>query len=560
MLTEKEINDAAKKLAEFRAISAEEDFLQRYADLLNSYQQLRSDYEEEKLNRERYKQLARNQERDPFVLVLIDGDGYIFNDDFLHRGADGGLQAAQHLYTEVKNSLRAKALDNCDIMIRVYANLANLSRTLSKNGLATADKRSLSPFVANFNRAYGLVDFVDAGELKENADFKIRALLSLYAENAQCKHIYLAACHDVGYLSEVTRFRGDRKRMTLIRSFGLLFHSQFTKLDLGIEELPGVFRTVPLDGTIPYTKPTSSADLAKSNPPAGPSATGNATYQGANSWDSQKICQFYQSGKCRFGGDCKNAHVDTRTTKPLYSLQTGHYNNENPGGPGRIRSLGNTPLYEIDGVSPGGMPARCDLANQLPKKSDIPDGHVAVNRSNHRLDAYMVPPSSAASSRLRELSSTTKFCNSKQLTNSCSNENCEYEHFPLPSDLLPALEWLSRSLPCSKRGNCRVQSCVLGHICQNMECQNRGGKIKCKLPMAAHMDLILDHYVPDSNYTDRINTESVLNSPATVASSHFSSQVNQGSSDDSCDIPQFDTDAQRGNSPGQVRSQPGTPN
>ncbi|KAJ8131384.1 hypothetical protein O1611_g2242 [Lasiodiplodia mahajangana] len=536
MLTDREIEDAAKKLAEFRAKSAEEDFLQRYADLLTSYRQLKSDFEEEKLTRERYKQLARNQERNPFVLVIVDGDGYIFKDEFLHKGADGGSQAAQHLYKVVKTSLRGKGLDNCEVMIRVYANLANLSRTLSKNGLATADKRSLSPFVANFNRSYGLVDFVDAGELKENADFKIRALLGLYAENAQCKHIYFAACHDVGYLSELTRFRGDRNRVTLIRSSGLLFHTQFLKLDLGVEELPGVFRTVPLDAPTPYPKSSLNTDL-KSPPPSGPSATSNTTHSGGGTWDSQKICQFYQSGKCRFGGDCKNAHVDARASKsfPYHTNNHGSYDNEIASGPGRVKPSATASLYELDNTSPGGVSARSDPATQLPRKGDIPDGYVAVNKNLQRLDAYMLPPSPAATSKLRELSSATKFCNSKQLTNSCPNENCEYEHNPLPDELLPALEWLSRSLPCAKRGGCRTSSCVLGHICQNMECQYRGGKIKCKLPANAHTDLVPDQFVPDPNYIEPTNMSNATNSPATVTS-HSSGLMNQTPGVDALDL------------------------
>ncbi|KAH7112668.1 hypothetical protein EDB81DRAFT_827043 [Dactylonectria macrodidyma] len=82
-------------------------------------------------------------------------------------------------------------------MVRVYANLVGLSKHLNKNGLCGAEKRSLSSFTAGFNRSYGLTDFVDAGELKENADHKMKAMLRLYAENTQCKHIYFAACHDV---------------------------------------------------------------------------------------------------------------------------------------------------------------------------------------------------------------------------------------------------------------------------------------------------------------------------------------------------------------------------
>ncbi|KAI0454434.1 hypothetical protein F5B21DRAFT_475372 [Xylaria acuta] len=524
ILTDKEIDDASKKLAAFRATSAEEDFLQRYADLLTSYQQLKSDFEEEKVNRERYKQLARNQERNPFVLVLVDGDGYIFKDEFLHMGADGGSRLAQYLNNVVKQSLRKKGLDNCDIMVRIYANLANLSRILSKHGLATPDKRSLSPFVANFNRSYGLMDFIDAGELKENADFKIRALLNLYAENAQCKHIYAALCHDVGYLGELTKFRGNRDRFTLIRSSGLLFHDQFLKLDLEIEELRGVFRTVPLEGLVLNTKPNSSADLVKTNPSAGSSAAADTVHRGIGSRESQKICQYYPVGKCRFGRECINAHIDARlpastnSTKPLYASQTGHYGNfdtDVASGSSRVKSPISSSPFKFDS---GGEPS-----DQLPKKGEIPEGYVAVNRNSHRLDPYIPPPTSMASSRLRELSSVRKFCNSNQLTNSCTDENCRYEHKPLPEELLPALEWLSRSLPCSSRGSCRDQNCVQGHMCQNMDCHQRGGKTKCKLSVYAHGDLTLDHYAP----AKLDNTDNATNGYTPLTASPLSSHVNQ---------------------------------
>ncbi|KAI0539411.1 hypothetical protein GGR58DRAFT_239005 [Xylaria digitata] len=536
ILTDREIDDAADKLAAFRTRNAEEDFLQRYADLLTSYKQLKSDYEEERVGRERYKQLARNQERKPFVLVIVDGDGYIFKDDFLQQGAEGGSRAAQYLNDVIKKSLHGKGLEHCDVMIRIYANLANLSRILSKYGLATPDKRSLSPFVANFNRSYGLMDFVDAGELKENADFKIRALLNLYADNFQCKHIYFAACHDVGYLSDLTRFRGDRNRVTLIRSSGLLFHDQFHRLDLGIEEFFGVFRTIPLDSTVLHTKPNLSADLIKTTPPTGPSATVNTSYQAASSWESQKICQFHQAGKCRFGGDCKNAHIDprmptpTNSTKILYPSQTGHHNTDADitGSSGRIRSSVTTSLSEFDSVASSPVSYRSDPAYHLPKKSEIPEGCVAVNKHLQRLDPYMPPPSPVASNTLRELSNKRKFCNNKQLTNFCPNENCEYEHEPIPKELLPALEWLSRSLPCTKRGSCRAYSCVLGHICQNTECQHRGGKIKCKLPGYAHsVDLTVDQYLPDPIYAGTVNQSPRDSSPSTLTPSQLSSHVNQ---------------------------------
>lgn len=51
--------------------------LQNFQSLLGKYSMLRSDYEEEKEAREKYKKMARGQERNPFVLVLVDGDGYL---------------------------------------------------------------------------------------------------------------------------------------------------------------------------------------------------------------------------------------------------------------------------------------------------------------------------------------------------------------------------------------------------------------------------------------------------------------------------------------------------
>ncbi|KAI2642123.1 hypothetical protein GGS21DRAFT_291795 [Xylaria nigripes] len=523
MLTEKEIDDASRKLAEFRTRNSEEDFLQRYADLLVSYKRLKSDYEEEKAGRERYKQIARNQEQNPFVLVIVDGDGYIFNDEYLRQGADGGMKAAHHLSNAIKKSLQAKDLENCHVMIRVYANLANLSKTLAKHALSTADKRSLAPFIANFNRSYGLIDFVDAGELKENADFKIRALLDLYAENAQCKHIYFAACHDVGYLSDLTRFRGDRARLTLIRSSGLLFHDQFLRLDLGVEEFPGIFRSAPLEGPTVQTKLSSGGDLMQLTPLLSPTAATNTTsYHPNSSWEQPKICQFYQAGKCRFGTDCKNTHLDSKflapasLQKPLAGVQIGRQSNPSkdfPNGNGRQKQMITKPSTTSLSF--------LDVNNhvyQLPKKSDIPDGRVAVNKNLQRLDAYIPLPSAAATARLRELSSTRKFCNNKQLTNSCSNESCDYEHKPLSDELLPALEMLSRSLPCAKRGACRNTDCVLGHICQNMDCHYRGGKIKCKLPESVHMaDLTVDHYVSDVSHTNSSNANTSAGTPDIAA-------------------------------------------
>jgi hypothetical protein len=253
MLNENELQGLDKGLSEFRQASAQhhdslEVLTANYAKLLEDYKTLRSDYEEEKESREKYKKLARGQERNPFVLVLVDGDGYIFDDALIKAGAEGGVKAANLLNAAVKEWLLRSGHDvaDCRIMVRIYTNLAGLSKALARAGLSGNEARSLAPFAASFTRAQDLFDFVDAGDKKENADFKIREMFRLFAENSQCKHIFFAGCHDVGYLSMLTPYIAKSDRISLIR--GASVHPEFHKLHLRYEDFPGLFRSYPLEG------------------------------------------------------------------------------------------------------------------------------------------------------------------------------------------------------------------------------------------------------------------------------------------------------------------------
>lgn len=64
--------------------------------------------------------------------------------------------------------------DQCRVMVRVYANMLGLSKTLARAGMVGHEARSLASFTSSFNRAQDLFDFVDAAEKKEGSDFKIR--------------------------------------------------------------------------------------------------------------------------------------------------------------------------------------------------------------------------------------------------------------------------------------------------------------------------------------------------------------------------------------------------
>ncbi|OIW23811.1 CCCH zinc finger DNA binding protein [Coniochaeta ligniaria NRRL 30616] len=470
MFADDELVRATSQLADYRKNNALSDILDKYAALIEDHRRLKSDYEEEREAREKYKQMARGQERNPFVLVLVDGDGYVFNEDLMGKAGDGdssaerlargGTNAARLLNDAVKASLRRKGLEHCQVMVRVYANVAGLSKALSKAGLVGAEKRSFSPFIASFNRSSGLSDFVDAGELKENADFKLRALLQLYAENAQCKHIYFAACHDVGYISDLTPHAGNSGRFTL--------------LGMGVEELPGVFRSAPLDGPAFYRPPNSVFANTSTKTPSSPAKPTFNTSTGA---DSQRtVCEFNKFGKCKYGATCRYLHVGAANTKTPWRAIDNERSETNAGSAEEPRS-----------ASPG---------TSLPRKEDVPEGHIAVNKNNFRLDPYITPPSPEAARELMARINKQRICNSFHLKGSCDGQ-CGFDHSPLSPDLKRALEVLARSQPCPKRGACRKVNCNSGHVCQTPDCRHRGGRAFCKLPYTSHSeDLAVATYVP----------------------------------------------------------------
>lgn len=59
------------------------------------------------------------------------------------------------------------------VVVRVYADVTNLSKQLAKSKLAGLEKRSLSSFSAAFTRAMSMFDFVDALD-EEGTKIKIR--------------------------------------------------------------------------------------------------------------------------------------------------------------------------------------------------------------------------------------------------------------------------------------------------------------------------------------------------------------------------------------------------
>jgi hypothetical protein len=125
-------------------------------------------------------QKAQQKEKDPYVAVLVDGDGAKFQDGFLQDPEEGATNAAlairQHIAEYVKDT---DLSGDITIFARVFANVKDLAHSLRLSGIVSYEDKFLK-FVTNFTNARAEFDFVDVGSGKENADSKIRReLLSL---------------------------------------------------------------------------------------------------------------------------------------------------------------------------------------------------------------------------------------------------------------------------------------------------------------------------------------------------------------------------------------------
>lgn len=115
------------------------------------------------------------QARNPFVVVLIDGDGMIFRSEFIREGEQGGRRAAARLQVAIASYIEQETKTiptESRILCRVYANVRGLADVLVRTGVVD-DVTLFEDFVRGFTRGKTLFDFVDVGPGKDRADDKV---------------------------------------------------------------------------------------------------------------------------------------------------------------------------------------------------------------------------------------------------------------------------------------------------------------------------------------------------------------------------------------------------
>ncbi|KAL1637779.1 hypothetical protein SLS56_000334 [Neofusicoccum ribis] len=346
MLGDAQLDASEAQIRSFRMMNGQyyetlQEILRKYENLVDDYRMLRSDYEEEKENREKYKRQARGQEKNPFVLLLVDGDGYLFKDHLVSNGREGGVSAAKLLSTEIRSRLRKMGLDHCRMVVRIYCNLAVVSQAHYRAGLCGSHVRSMAPIAAAFSGAKDYFDFVDIGENSGSVVAKVEENFRLFADSGQCKHIFFAGCHNTRYIPLLSPYLGKADKISLVKAAA--HQPEYHSLGLPMEDFSSVFRDSPLSGWSPGTTTIKGA-ATKQNPPRSESVSG-ATKQplprpesvndinGMNgmpkqhndfsrlkgaasthleaSGPSSMSGDFDENGWCKFGHGCKFDHPST---------------------------------------------------------------------------------------------------------------------------------------------------------------------------------------------------------------------------------------------------------
>ncbi|KAL1735852.1 hypothetical protein EV714DRAFT_243168 [Schizophyllum commune] len=212
------------------------------------------------------------------IVVLVDGDGAIFDDDLIVRGQDGGHNAAQRLRLSIASHLKETQGDVAyQIWVYVFFNKRGLSETFNNIGLIGF--KEFDDFVLGFNKSSERFIMVDVGNTKEAADAKLRALLEDEARMPSTARVYFAGCHDNGYAHTLRSLITDgyRDKLVLLRGYSDMA-KEIGMLGLPDFTIPDLFRASKIESIWRSPQPAQQSFF----PPATIPASGFPEYYAYN--------------------------------------------------------------------------------------------------------------------------------------------------------------------------------------------------------------------------------------------------------------------------------------
>lgn len=385
------------------------------------------------------------------MVMIIDGDGAKFRDDFFRNGDHGGGYAAQELKNQIRIHLQSKypdtSIDNWNVIVHFYANMDGLAKVLASRRILS-NWPDLHRFASGFGRANSLFSFVDVGYGKDKADHKCREMLKVMLHVSSCRHVFFGPCRDNGYLTLLEEYKHD----PIIKEKLTLFSSEPAEpgfLDLGFEivNFPTVFRSDPLNNfngfNNRYSQPkTPGLDIGIQ--PFPPAHTPLPILPASNSADDFS--------------DFTASSIALTAPSPTSSVGGASTTAPPPATWAVVSKLSNGPVI--------------DLYSKKNQPSAKLRYFCLFNASNQRVDERL--PSADITS-LRSIDNRARaqgrnFCNFFHLTGSCDKGDlCEYMHeCKLTVSEKLALRHKSRQIVCNDGRWCQNPYCVSGHHCKNI--------------------------------------------------------------------------------------------
>ncbi|KOS37219.1 hypothetical protein ACN38_g11995 [Penicillium nordicum] len=428
-----------------------EELLQRVTTLENSFQQEKLDHEREtRFNREvqvhemelmdQISVVKKMMDREPFVVLLLDGEGIIFKDEFLQLGEQGGRNAAKQLWKSLQGYVTTilSTLTEPKIMTKIYLNVKGLMETYIRGGIAL-ESSTISEFIRGFNESASFFEIVDVGTGKNKAHDKIKEAFKLYLYNCHCHQLFLGCPSNEEYarsLTELISGANYKGRVSLVEGLPLEKEfDYFREQDYRITQFPDVFRTTKI---APMTLTAPSATNATNAP------------SWAAPWKSAIPSRTLLT---------PSPTQQFQTPAPLSRTSTST-SLSNLGAP--LAPVTNKPessdFQVVRSKVPGAAPPKTVERNKYGQRVD-------------RLDFKSIPRDDL--NKLKKL----KLCNYHFLLGECPNEeNCYHDHDrKLSRQDLHILSAIARMTPCRFGLECDDVECIYGHRCP----QSEPGKKTC---------------------------------------------------------------------------------
>lgn len=428
--------------------------------------------------------------------MLIDGDGAKFGDEFL-RDPSGAERAAIRLKQEVRENLRDTGVgqDDIPILVRVYANLNDLSKSLRMSRIIDYDD-DMRLFAERFTNSRADFDFVNVGKGKENADSKIRrknapssrpschpqltiahpylGMLSHYYRNIQCKKIFLAGCcHDNGYLHDLRDYTGSiDNKIVLLETTPA--EPAFKSLGFPILRFDNVFRSEPLGNETKHSFPIATIRPRSPSLPLGlgPIARPVQPIQKSMPTPTSTTTTIFPLE--RQSSTPAPTPVSANASSPTQSSSTPEQQPAQPPRTASVISSGNGGT-SISYATAGGMSDFQNVTVKTPKPKKQPKV-VYNNVDGYRIDQpTQHPPRTPAQSSYQAKFQAIKpsvFCNDFYLKGYCKwGVGCDKTHdAELTGPELAIHRYKARTSLCPAGPYCDDYDCYLSHHCPRLPC------------------------------------------------------------------------------------------